>query len=413
MGRNATIRIKNETGYLLTHVSDDIKHGKFNSNPPSTIGVGGTGTFEVGNKTGAKIGPKGTTTYRATVNVKGAAVPIDLVFFWDHPFSASTSVYSVTSNPPGHSYFSLAPAFPEDRDQKIDITVGFQNLLSAYDIINWAKYVKGDPSLTELTIPGTHDSGALKGGIAYECQTMDIATQLNKGIRFLDIRLMIKDGVLEVYHGSQRMDITFAQVMDHCISFLNAHPSEFVVMLINREGGDAIQDKFWDAIKDKPDKWWLKNSIPKLSEARGKITLLRRFAADKELGIDASSGWQDNEASFWVNAGNIHVQDKYQVYDTAESINGKWNDITSSLDQAQSQNKGKLYINFTSGATHISPVMLATGEGIVAGTVGINDRLYSKVARSDKSRFGIIVMDFPEKPNELLIPYIIGQNLFG
>lgn len=48
--------------------------------------------------------------------------------------------------------------------------------------------------LSEMTIPGTHDSGTYTLGdgpvdSAAKCQTQSIAEQLNNGIRYLDIRL--------------------------------------------------------------------------------------------------------------------------------------------------------------------------------------------------------------------------------
>ena len=47
---------------------------------------------------------------------------------------------------------------------------------------------------------------------------------------------------------------------------------------------------------------------------------------------------------------------------------------------------------------------------VCKGTKSINDRVYEAASQVSKARYGIIVMDFPEKPNELFIPQIIGLN---
>ena len=55
---------------------------------------------------------------------------------------------------------------------------------------NWMGLLNGNLSLASLSIPGTHDSGASYeywSGTA-KCQDISIASQLDIGIRFLDIR---------------------------------------------------------------------------------------------------------------------------------------------------------------------------------------------------------------------------------
>ena len=168
MGRNAKITIQNNTGYKLKYLEGktNIKHGKFQKgkNPPHEIKVGEAGVFEVGNRTGALIGPEGTIVYKATISVKDIPVDLEVHIYWNHPFSSAKSVYTASSVPVGFVSFSLMPGKPEGHDQTVTITINFENLLNLYDIQNWMKYVKGNRMLSELTIPGTHDSGAIKGG---------------------------------------------------------------------------------------------------------------------------------------------------------------------------------------------------------------------------------------------------------
>lgn len=418
MGRNARIKIQNNTGYPLKYVKEetDIKHGKFQEGktPPEEIKDSETGVFEVGNRTGAKIGPEGTVVYKATISVKDIAVDLKVHLYWNHPFSSAKSVYTASSVPVGFTSFSLLPAKPEGHDQTVTIIVNFQNLLDLYDIHNWMKYINGNRKLSELTIPGTHDSGAVKGGSLYECQTMSIPDQLLKGIRFLDIRCRLKDGVLEICHGETipyYMDKTFDEVIEDCKKFLRDHPNESIIMSVKQEGGKPIGNKAEKIIRQYNELWYLENEIPSLQTVRGKIILFRRFEHSDKIGIDASTGWQDNNPSFWLGNGQIHVQDKYKVYYTIPSINNKWEEIKGSFEASDNNNAlDKLFVNFTSGSGGIAPVDLAS-RGVL-GTKSINGRVYETVSQINKARYGIIVMDFPENPNELFLPQIIGLNHF-
>lgn len=56
--------------------------------------------------------------------------------------------------------------------------------------------------ISDMTIPGTHDSGALHSifDVAGKCQDLNIKQQLKVGVRFLDIRLRLKNNELEVVH---------------------------------------------------------------------------------------------------------------------------------------------------------------------------------------------------------------------
>lgn len=128
MGRNATITIENKTGYALRYTGCTIQHGKFNQDPPDTIQIGESAAFQVGNRTGAKIGPQGTARY-AVVGFSSKTLPsLELEFFWNHPFNASTSSYRASSIPSGYCSFSLRPAIPVGHDQSVTITVELDNV---------------------------------------------------------------------------------------------------------------------------------------------------------------------------------------------------------------------------------------------------------------------------------------------
>jgi hypothetical protein len=212
MGRNATIHIQNETGHDLIFVSDHVEHGKFQNNgaPPETIRAGATGIFKVGNRTGAKIGPKGSVTYKLNYQ---SNIEVQLIFYWDHPFSASTSTYEVASNPPWFGSYYLSPPNPTGHDQELTFVTRLNDY--GFDPKGWMEAignVNKNMTLRNLFVPGSHDSGTSQihytssltldyenwviplGSIVgasqgwAKAQSNSVLDQLNAGIRYLDLR---------------------------------------------------------------------------------------------------------------------------------------------------------------------------------------------------------------------------------
>jgi hypothetical protein len=102
---------------------------------------------------------------------------------------------------------------------------------------NWMAAMDDDKLLMGLAIPGTHDSGAYKTVTPGETQDWTITEQLESGIRFLDIRLaqtQDDDSYFEIKHGPLRFGNFNELVMEPVKKFLNAHPSETILMSIKR-----------------------------------------------------------------------------------------------------------------------------------------------------------------------------------
>ena len=227
MGRNATINVSNETGYILSYVSANIAHGKFNEDPPTTIEVGEIGTFKVGNRTGAKIGPKGSVTYKLSLT---SEIIVDLTIYWDHPFRHISSSYTLGSRPDWFSSYFLSPSNPSGHDQEVTVHVRLNNY--GFDPASWMSNLKENVNIRNVLIPGSHDSGtyditpsshlcldadaqilvfARNVGIASQwtkAQSNSIFDQLNSGIRYFDIR--ISDGY---YSGLVIKDLSINNVV--------------------------------------------------------------------------------------------------------------------------------------------------------------------------------------------------------
>lgn len=141
------------------------------------------------------------------------SITVDLIFYWDHPFSASTSTYEVGSNPPWFGSYYLNPPSPTGHDQEVTYVTRLNDY--GFDPKQWMASLsakKPDIQLRNLFIPGSHDSGTYQihygsnltldyenwiiplGGIVgvsqgwAKAQNNSIFDQLNAGMRYLDLR---------------------------------------------------------------------------------------------------------------------------------------------------------------------------------------------------------------------------------
>ncbi|WP_130068191.1 phosphatidylinositol-specific phospholipase C domain-containing protein [Bacillus albus] len=235
---------------------------------------------------------------------------------------------------------------------------------------NWMKDIKDTAKLSELSIPGTHDSMAYKtlvpGTDHVYTQSMSLEKQLNSGIRFLDMRCKVQKGIFWMYHGPYYLDNKFDFVLDRVTKFLKENPSETILMRVKQEAdkgaNDRVEDVEFDEIFKKymdkfPTFFWDSKggSIdnPTLGEMRGKIVILRDFyCSDIGLTYDYKFDTQDN----------------YKVYSNW-GLYKKWKDVKDHLRKAQQAypNKvGKPLINYLSGSTGdewlVYPYFVASGH---------------------------------------------------
>ena len=67
------------------------------------------------------------------------------------------------------------------------------NTHSNKDVMPWMSYIHDDTKISDISIPGTHDSGATHSifDVSGKCQDLTIKQQLNVGTRFFDLRLQL------------------------------------------------------------------------------------------------------------------------------------------------------------------------------------------------------------------------------
>ncbi|CAH2352147.1 hypothetical protein CLIB1423_05S06700 [[Candida] railenensis] len=291
----------------------------------------------------------------------------------------------------------------------------------------WMREVNDDTRISKLSIPGTHNAAASHTALpSVQCQGESITEQLKHGVRFLDVRLakkFLSEGDealdLQVIHGNFPVKIPFplkfSSVLEEIYDFLDEHKSETVILSLKQEGpanwnndqdefGNCIWDKY---VNKKKDKWYLKTDVPKIGDARGKITLFRRFGVKnedraKEFGFNASS-WKYNCEE--DDRGTFCVQDFCEL-NTEEDVEKKLGYVKNLAKKANqfnsSQSDNKLFVNFCSGSNFFNtdcwPEKVA--EAVAKGEV---DSSFAKGV-------GIIVMDYVEADDWKLVKLLVDKN---
>jgi len=257
---------------------------------------------------------------------------------------------------------------------------------------HWMAGIDGNVRISQITIPGTHDSGARFEPVAgtARCQNATISEQLGLGVRFLDLRCRHIHDSFAIYHGVVDQKLAFRGALDQIIGFLAAHPSECVVVSIKEESAPEGATRSFEAtfetyVAANPDKWWLGERVPALRDVRGKIVLLRRFGASAKHGI-AATPWPDNTT---FRAGQLCVQDEYRVGDNTT----KWNHIRAALSYAVSDNNADiLHLIFASG---YQPGLYGIPD-ITAVSNHINPLLADFFGSAPHGHYGCVLMDFAD-----------------
>ncbi|MFE9931335.1 phosphatidylinositol-specific phospholipase C [Streptomyces sp. NPDC005533] len=254
---------------------------------------------------------------------------------------------------------------------------------------DWMAGLGDSTPLQRMTIPGTHDSGATKGGLYVACQNTSIAQQLDSGIRFLDVRCRVAGGSFAIHHAAFFQDLMFGDVLVACWNFLAAHPSETVLMRLKQEYSTDSDATFRAVFDDYLDhRGWrplfrIADTLPTLGQARGKVVLLA-----------------DNGGLPGLRYGDGNVFDIQDDYNTEPFA--KRGRIENHFRKAVQQ-PGKLFVNYVSTAAYMPPrwnsdrlnpqVHAFVDGGELAGRTGL----------------GIVPMDFPNTRSGL-VPSLIRHN---
>ncbi|MEU4358985.1 phosphatidylinositol-specific phospholipase C [Streptomyces virginiae] len=251
---------------------------------------------------------------------------------------------------------------------------------------DWMSGLGDSTPLQRMTIPGTHDSGAAKGGLYVACQNTSIAQQLDSGIRFLDVRCRVTGGSFAIHHGSFFQDLMFGDVLVACWNFLSAHPGETVLMRVKQEYSGESDATFRAVFDDYLDhRGWrplfrIADALPALGQARGKVVLL------------ADNG---GLPGLRYGDGNVFdIQDDWNAEPFAKR--GK---IENHFRKAVQQ-PGKLFVNYVSTSAYMPPRW---------NSDRLNPQVHSFVDGGEmagRTGLGIVPMDFPNTRSGLVASLI-------
>ncbi|XP_030066330.1 uncharacterized protein LOC115474807 [Microcaecilia unicolor] len=253
---------------------------------------------------------------------------------------------------------------------------------------DWMSSIPDGKYISELSIPGTHDSLSLYGGPFIQCQSWKLCSQYEAGIRFVDVRCRHFHNSLPIHHGVKYQYYFFDNVLDDTFHFLQQHPKETILMRVKEEYKAANNtEKFYETVfcyikEVGPTQFWLHHRIPTLGQVRGKIIILQDYSGPT-MGIPYES---------------FCIADKYYLptlFDMAQ----KWNSVEENLNSAQYGVCNKIYLTFCTGASW--------GAYPNAVADRINYRLYNYLESKGKKkiRWGIIALDFPGAELVQLIIY--------
>ena len=329
---------------------------------------------------------------------------------------------------------------------------------------NWMSLLPDGRYLSELNIPGTHDSATanVEGSwnASYNkvaCQKYFIEQQLYAGVRALDLRTRWHGDDMVMVHGdfichtpdhnNRSKNKTFRSVLDTVIRYLKAHPTETVIATLKIDSGDkdkgrlALVNILNEYTERYPDRFycWTETAFPNtlvaaqnrmtsptLGQARGKIVLMTRVdmsgAGESSLysytGPDLTK-WDDsykdrNHYAQRIESESkvaVYIQDDYsspdgnkkkQVFNTVYQLNGN-------LDQGDSIRPQDFAFNYTSKTDSDHYGSTPLGAAKYMNDLIYNDDLFTPGSDEAKQnpRLGIVVMDFV---NKQLCRRIIDRN---
>ncbi|KAJ0311994.1 hypothetical protein COL5a_010396 [Colletotrichum fioriniae] len=270
----------------------------------------------------------------------------------------------------GHRYEIDAPS-PTNRssvmkkldDAPLELTAvyvangAFLAIMSSANLNAWMHELRDEYPLPLLSIPGTHNSPTCYTALpSVRCQAVGVREQLDNGVRFLDIRVSVSqdNDDLALVHSAFPISLTgnkyFADMLSDIYAYLEANPSETVLMSVKREGtGKGNDEQLSRYLRDRyvardAHRWFVEPRIPHLGDCRGRIVLIRRFGLDEPLrgehdgrgwAIDAQN-WPDNCEDGTVGGGLIRVQDFYEI-DQSTNVEKKINFSHGQLERAAEQ----------------------------------------------------------------------------
>lgn len=250
--------------------------------------------------------------------------------------------------------------------------------------LSWMKNIPDETKLSEMTIPGTHDSCSLYGICCARTQTWSLLEQMKAGIRFFDIRLRLYNNTLRAFHAFVDQIDTFDTILISALNFLNQNPTETIIMQIITEYKPKNCTKTMPELYEeytqnyKNDIYVYKNKDVTLGEIRGKIFIIKIFGRSTRF------------------VPNFLIQNNWTV-NCRFCMNKKKRRIKENFHRALAIKNSIIYLNYLSSSSDYAMMTPYTAA-----------KKCNKIAMRYHGRLGIVLADYP---GEALINHLISQNL--
>lgn len=221
---------------------------------------------------------------------------------------------------------------------------------------NWMSRLDGQKKISELSLPGTHQSLSVRGGDISRNQTMTLSEQLHSGIRVFDIRARHINNKLRIHHGIISQNTYLGKdVLKPIEAFLNANPTETVLFRLRSTYKSSNNTRSFTAtlnsyLAQSTRRWIPTKSNPRLDEVRGKFIILQEFSGRAEDGYNYGLLYED-----------IDKQDDYSL-NTNWDLYKKWIAIKKHLVKAKNGDRNTLYMNYLTGTKGSFPYFVASGH---------------------------------------------------
>lgn len=304
--------------------------------------------------------------------------------------------------------------------------------VQSIDYLNWMQTLDDNLFLSRLSIPGAHDaatSSCSSSGLSGSAhtQTYTIAQQLEHGVRMFDLRPVWDGSNMMIYHGIISTKVKFNDALTTLCNFLDAHPKEFLFVIMRHEDDIASSDDKakWPAqMKNclNAKKQYLIDYSPTLTvrDMRGKMLVMSRNTYDDGPLGGYVNGGGDNGTLNKTLVGpsgaymNFTIQDMYDVAGSGQ-LNQKVAAMKALLDRSLGEQEYRLYMNHTSGYSKKSSflgISYSTYEGVQECARTCNKAMLDYM-QGKTGPMGFVMMDFAGDNNyngQNLIDLIINNN---
>lgn len=282
---------------------------------------------------------------------------------------------------------------------------------------DWMERLDDNAYLSQVSIPGTHDSATGEGWTGFLgemfgpsmglTQDLSIAQQLDCGVRAFDLRPCVNECELVINHGILQTKAKFPETLRLLCQFVADHPTEFVIVIMRHESDGDDNDSKWGNMMNnslngddiRPHLADYKRDVT-VGELRGKVLVLSRdsYASKPVGGLISGWGHQANYVTGNIKgpasvASTLYVQDFYEVL---EKMTTKLNGIEKLLNFSTTNNVYKnarhlvVCVNCVSGYT-----ASASTDGIRDNAAQCNKKVMDYLAdETHAGPTGIVLMDF-------------------